>query len=84
MEHEFSFHINEIYEKFIFCNKNYEKLKTLNKLLFAEFDFVEYQFDKEKNRRFEKEMLKRKEEKRQFKSEREIQSMPVIRSKKEI
>ena len=38
-KHEFSFHINEIYEQVIFINKNFDKLKQLNRNSYQGLEF---------------------------------------------
>ena len=69
-KHEFSFHINEIYEQTIFINKNFDKLQQLNRNSYQDLEFEAFHFSKDRNREIEKEMLERNEERKLFKSER--------------
>ena len=45
-KHEFSFHINEIYEQVLFIGKNLDKLKQISTQLQWDYEVEVYKFDK--------------------------------------
>ena len=71
-KHEFSFHVNHIYERSIFLGKQIERIKVIGRKMTFNTDFPIYNFDPEINKAIEMEMNRRVDEKKQFMSEKLI------------
>ena len=73
-KHEFSFHVNHIYERSIFLAKQVDRVKAIARKMAFNTEFPTYRFDPQINKAIEMEMNRRHDEKRQFMSEKMIKN----------